>query len=497
MNSQEPEFPHIEASKTVTPARVVEGGTIQFRIHLVGAGGMVRTPVDVVLVLDRSGSMTGRKIEDAKAAAITFLDYTGIEDRVGLVTYSNTIEPTELQVMDPAGKETIKTKIRSQQAGGSTNIYDSIATAEQLLLSSPRTNAPPVIILLTDGLHNWPSLLPNSAFQAQAEEATSRGIIIYTIGLGHDADKERLKMIAEITGGDFYFAATSEELEQIYIEIGEKLAFAGTNIKVTETIPSYITYNNDASKTPAEQTGDTLVWTIGHLKVGQEWEVTYTATAARAVEINPDLIMAKVEYTTAIGSTAIINLPPGLIYHDIALSDYIVDPLKVFAGEIISSQFAAHNRGTQQESFVLQIQFDGTVLDSRTITLGAGESLVINFDWNTTGVDDGKYNLTVIADPEGTIWETDRSDNQLSQQVEVKVTAGNLWFFIIIFLLVMILTTGGIAYVKMKPAVTRPTEPTYVCPNCRSPLQYNPRIGQWYCYKCRRYYRERQPTRLL
>ncbi len=489
VNSQE--FPHIEASKTITPDQTVQDGTFQFRIHLQGAGGMIRTPVDVVLVLDRSGSMTGRKIEDAKTAAITFLDYTDSKDKVGLVTYSNTIEFTDLQVMDAQGKSIIEKEIKGSLAGGSTNIFDSIAQAEQLLLASPRVNAPTVIVLLTDGLHNYPSLLPDSAFEAQAQEAKNKEIIIYTVGLGHDADKDRLKLIADITEGEFFFAATSDELLGIYTEIGEKLSFAGTDIKVTETLPPYLTYNNDASIAPAEQNGNTLTWTLGYLKVGEEWEVTYSAVVDRAAEINADTIQAKVEYTTAEGSSAIINLPPGVIYHDIAVSDFVVDPLEVEQGEIINGQINVHNRGIIRDSFGLQIQYDETILDSRTITLDPGESLLINFNWNTSGIDDGKYNITVIADPDEQVWESDRSDNRLSQQVEVQIPAGNLWFLVVIFLLIMILTAGGVAYARAKTAAAEPSEVSYSCPNCRSQLQYNPRVRQWYCFKCRRYYRER------
>ncbi len=487
-HSQEPEFPHVEASKTVTPDKVVQGQTIQFKIQLRGAGGLIQTPVDVVLILDRSGSMTGRKFSDAQAAAITFLNYTDSEDRAGLVTYANTLDSIDLAFMDSAGKTAYIKTIKAKSPGGATDMYDAIARAEELLLASPRINAPTVIVLLTDGLHNYPSILPNSAFEAQAQDAKTKGIIIYTIGLGHDVDKNLLRLIAETTEGEFFFAATSDQLLEIYKTIGQKLSFAGTNIKVTETVPSHITYNDDASKPPAEITADTLVWNVGTLRVGQEWAVTYSAVANLAVQVDPNIVQAKVEYITAQGSSAIINLTPGIIYHSIGLSDFTVEPEKVERGKIVTAQVNVQNKGLVQDSFELRTQYDSTVLDSRTVTLNAGESVQINFNWNTTGVESGKYNLTITADPAEQIWESDRSDNQVSQQIEVWAPAGNLWILVVIVLLVMMLTTGGVAYVKMKPV--GPTEVSYSCPKCRAPLQYNPRVRQWYCYRCRRYYRE-------
>ena len=82
------DFPHVEASKTVTPTRVDNDAVVEVVIHLRGAGGKVATPVDVVLIFDKSGSMTGKKIADAKVAAKTFLDFNDERDRVALITFS-------------------------------------------------------------------------------------------------------------------------------------------------------------------------------------------------------------------------------------------------------------------------------------------------------------------------------------------------------------------------------------------------------------------------
>jgi len=295
------EFPHIEARKTITPSKAAQGSDVEVTITLRGAGGMILTPVDVALIMDRSGSMQGKKIEDAKKAAKAFLAFTDERDRVALISYSSDVVVGELAYMNEDGKNALKASIDAMRAWGSTDIYDALVAAMDLLLASPRSNAPPVIILMTDGLHNWPTLLPDSAFQTLAASAKSKDIIIYTIGLGGDADINRLRLIAETTGATFYFAPTSDELQAIYEEIGSKLAFAGTNIEITETIPPYMTYNNDASKPPASQTGDgglILKWKLGHLKVGEEWEVTYTARAGLAVESNDQTVQTRVEYIT-------------------------------------------------------------------------------------------------------------------------------------------------------------------------------------------------------
>ncbi|MEM2902378.1 MAG: VWA domain-containing protein [Candidatus Bathyarchaeia archaeon] len=487
------EFPHIEARKTITPSKAAQGSNVEITITLRGAGGMILTPVDVALVMDRSGSMQGTKIEDAKKAAKAFLNYNDERDRVALISYSSDLKVGELVYMNEEGKNTLKASIDAMRAWGSTDIYDALVAAMDLLLASPRSNAPPVIVLLSDGLHNWPTLLPDSAFQALAADAKNQGVIIYTIGLGGDADHNRLRLIAETTGASYYFAPTSDQLQAIYEEIARKLSFAGTNIEITETIPPYMTYNNDASKPPASQTGDgglILKWKLGHLKVGEEWEVTYTARAGLAVESNDQTIQTKVEYITAEAASAIINLPPGLIYHDIRVSNFTVEPPVVYQGELVNITVSLVNQGLIQDRVELRTVYDDTVLDTRTVTLGAGESKTIEFNWNTSGVEGSvegtKYNVTVIADPEATIWETNREDNQMTRELEVKVLPENVWWIIIVFIIVTIITVGGITYAKMRPA-----EVSYNCPSCGGALRYDRVRREWYCTRCGRRYRTR------
>lgn len=489
VNSQE--FPHIEATKTINPDRAVKGSNVEITITLRGAGGMILTPVDVALVMDRSGSMSGKKIGDAKQAAKLFLNYNDDRDRVALISYANTIESTELIYMTEEGKLSLNASIDAMKAVGSTDIYDALVTAMDLLLDSPRTNAPPVIILLTDGLHNWPSPLPDSAFEALSEDAKSQGIIIYSVGLGDDVNHDRLRLIAEPTSGSYYFAPTSEDLLAIYDEIAGKLSFAGTNIEVTETVPSYMTYNNDASKPPTSQqvNGDlVLEWKIGHLKIGEEWEVTYTAEAGLAVESNDQTVQTKVEYITAEASSAIINLTPGLIWHDIKVSTFIVEPGSVFQGELVNVTVGVENQGLVQDSFELKTSYNDSAIDSRTVTLQSGELKTIEFKWNTSNVEGSvegtRYKVTVIADPAGNIWETNMTDNQLTQPIEIKTQPENIWWLIIIIFIVVTVAVGGVAYSKLRPGQVTPS-----CTMCRRPLIYDNFKRKWYCERCRRYYR--------
>ncbi|MGO8838028.1 MAG: vWA domain-containing protein, partial [Limisphaerales bacterium] len=112
-----------------------------------------RTPLNLAVVLDKSGSMTGAKLEKTKQAALQLLDRLEPNDVFSLVIFSD-----EARVLVPAqkveDKEALREKIESIEAGGSTALYAGVkAGARQLqeYFSSKRINR---VILLSDGLAN-------------------------------------------------------------------------------------------------------------------------------------------------------------------------------------------------------------------------------------------------------------------------------------------------------------------------------------------------------
>ena len=500
-SAQQPEFPHIEAVKTVSPTAINEGGLVTVKITLKGAGGLILTPVDVVLILDRSGSMSGKKIIDAQNAAIAFLNFIDEKDRVALVSYSHTISAGELTYMTSSNKEKLKNDIKSLKATGRTDIYNAIIAAIQILSANPRENAPLVAILLTDGLHNWPTPLPDSEFIALAEQAKNKDIIIYTIGLGRDVNEPLLKKIASITNGKYYFAASSSELKAIYEEIGSKLAFAGTKIEVSEHIPPYLTYTGEASKPPysVSTNGDTvLVWKIGSLRVGEEWEVTYTAKADKAIEYDPQTIQSYIQYITAVGSSAIINLPPGAVWNDLTIINQTVNSTEASKGNIIQVNVTVKNNGLIRKNFKLSSFCNDLKIYEQELSLAADETKLISFSWNTSNIEAGTYNLTSIVDFENTVFEVDETNNIAITQIKIYEQAGSALFIILLIIMVTTITVGGsIGYLKtkkilksgLKPKPLKIEKPKYLCKVCGNQLIYDPKLKEWRCGFCGKRYK--------
>ncbi len=484
VNSQE--APHIDGEKIVTPQRVLEGQTMTVTIRLTGSGDLILTPVDIVLILDRSGSMRGDKIVDAKEAAKSFLEFTEDIDKVSLVTFSNEANiDFELQFMDQTNKDSLSDKIDTYRAGGSTNIFDAIVTANDILTDSPRVNAPLVEVLLTDGQHNHPTFLSDSDFESLANQAKDKGIIIFTIGLGSDVNSERLEIIANVTGGKYFFAPTSGELENIFEGIASYLNFAGTNIEVTETIPSYLTYKGDASKTPDDITGNeetTLKWNVGTIWVGEEWEVTYTAQAKEAVESSDLISQTRIEYIKTDASEATIDLTPGLIFNDISISNLHSEYERVTQGDINDITLTVESKGSIQRTFDLEIKYNNKLLNKQSITLNPGQTENIIYSWNTSNAEKGKFVITATLDPDQKIWEQDRTDNQ--ETTEIEISAVGEYPFILLFIAFLLILIVPIIAATMysKPRGGPPT-----CEECGDFLFYDKRYRRWYCRRCRRY----------
>jgi Ca-activated chloride channel family protein len=190
-------------------------------------------------VLDRSGSMSGHKLEFVKQAAIHALKLLEQRDRVALVIYDDEVEVlAPSQVVDDGARAKLIKLIAPIVTGGSTNMGGGWLSGCEQVASSLDSLATNRSLLLTDGLANV-GIIDREELARHAKELKLRGITTTTFGVGADFDEHMLKAISDAGGGHFYFIEKPGDIPDFFeSELGEMLEMAARNIVLTIEVPT-------------------------------------------------------------------------------------------------------------------------------------------------------------------------------------------------------------------------------------------------------------------
>jgi uncharacterized membrane protein len=162
----------------------------------------------VVLVLDKSSSMEGRKIELARLAAIGVVENLRPIDSVGVLIFDNSFQ-WAVPIRKAEDRAYIERLISGIVADGGTQIAPAIAEAYRRILPQPAVYKH--IVLLTDGISE-----EGDSFQL-TQEALANHVTISTVGLGQDVNRAFLEKVASSAEGKSYFLNDPSSLEQILL----------------------------------------------------------------------------------------------------------------------------------------------------------------------------------------------------------------------------------------------------------------------------------------
>lgn len=187
-------------------------------------GGIVsggRTPMNLCLVIDRSGSMEGQPLEFVKQACTHVVDLLTPNDVLSIVTFEEMVEVL-MPPQQVTNKDMVKAGISRLQAGNTTNLYDGISLAMQQVLQFIETNRATRMIVLTDG-DPTAGIKDYSALVNHAGELRNRGISVTFLGFGPDYNEELLAGMAKKAGGNYYFIPQPQLIPEIFRSELEKL----------------------------------------------------------------------------------------------------------------------------------------------------------------------------------------------------------------------------------------------------------------------------------
>ena len=173
---------------------------------------------EVVILFDRSGSMNGRPLQEAKAGAMAFLDGLGDRDAVSLLFFNGFVgeidEPQTLRTSRGA----LKLAIDGIFAEGGTALYDAIAKAHEVMLQRAQKQPERIhaLVVMTDGKDEGSRLLLEQLKQQFNPEQAP--VKIFTIAYGQGADSAVLDTIASAAQGTGV-KGTSETIVQVYRDL--------------------------------------------------------------------------------------------------------------------------------------------------------------------------------------------------------------------------------------------------------------------------------------
>ena len=292
------------SNKELSVSEINCGGSFKIKLSLTAAPDITTNPTDIVLILDRSGSMQGAPLANLKKGAKAFIDIIdeatdssrngqiGLGSRIGIVSFAETATQNTQLITSVAD---LKDAVDALTSNGLTNHRDAFSKALELF--DPASTNAKVMVMFTDGVTTAGGD-PNTV----AALAKSQGIIVYCIGLSGNGGIDVASLNAWSSDPDSaYVAITPDdaELEEIFKDLARNIANAGaTNVVITDTVAPCFRISSISSPTKgtASTSGtNTVTWMIDALGVAAsegasfEFTVTHVGPCADTVEVNESI----------------------------------------------------------------------------------------------------------------------------------------------------------------------------------------------------------------
>jgi len=271
-------------------------------------------PLNVVLVVDESGSMSGEKIENLKAALTSFVERFRKTNKLTIVGF----EQEARIILEPAEKTKFKkidNAIKNIHASGSTNLHAGLMRGYEMAMKHFDKGAINRVIFLTDGNANV-GVTKSEEIARESRRCIKQGNSLVTIGLGVDFNHGLLRELADSGRGVMHYVGDARDIKKVFVdEIDSVLAPAARKVKLTleldrdSSTPKIYGYQEQKE---SKDDGRRYVFKLDDLNHGATQVVmakssansafSGTATLAYVDAITDEKITQSVEFSNSAGS---------------------------------------------------------------------------------------------------------------------------------------------------------------------------------------------------
>jgi len=300
--------PSVDSAPVTLSGRLVQNKVLQGsdgRVNLAltlrasdsfGSGILSPPGVDIVIVLDRSGSMNGPKISNARQAVLNLLSSLSAKDRFALITYSDGVQVVAgLQRVTADHRQRLEALISGVTAGGATNLGAGLMAGINVTLSAAETANTAKVILISDGLANK-GITDTTRLSTMAAIAVEREFAVSTVGVGNDFNEQLMTAIADRGAGNYYYL----ENPMAFVEVFQK-EFSYTKATVATHVSISLQLDNgvslvDVAGYPINIQKDRAAFYPGDLRYGQTRKLFLTLQVPTATIKSFEIDGVKVQY---------------------------------------------------------------------------------------------------------------------------------------------------------------------------------------------------------